>query len=161
MAMDQETFSSLCEETARIFQTPDPACIARGEVFIVEGVECQLSYLRERGSALATFELGDPHPGTELELYRQLLEFQSMLVGRLDAAFVRDPINDTVLFTARLPLMDDLRADGLAESLRGLAGQVRSWKETVMQGKFLDYLALAEELMKADATAAPSTGRMQ
>lgn len=152
MAMDRESFNSLCARIAAALSVQDASAVERGEVFLVDGIECQLHYLTGRGSALASLELGDALPGTELDLYRQLLEIQSMLVGHMDAMFVRDPINGSVLFTVRIALVDEVEALGFVEALRGLAAQVRRWRDTVMRGQFVDYVALADEVMSGQAS---------
>ena len=151
MAMDRESFNSLCADVAAALRVQEVSAVERGDVFFVEGIECQLNYLTGRGSALANFELGDPHPGTELELYRQLLEIQSMLVGHMDALFIRDPINDSVLFAVRIALLEDMDSTRFAEVLRRLAAQVQRWRDTVMRGQFVDYEALAEEVMSGES----------
>ena len=151
MAMDRESFNSLCAGVAAALFIDDASAVERGDVFFVDGIECQLIYLTERGGALANFELGDPHPGTELELYRQLLEIQSMLVVHMDALFIRDPINDSVLFSARIALPDGMDAASFAAVLRSLATQVQRWRDTLMRGQFMDYEALADALLSDEA----------
>ena len=151
MAMDRESFNSLCADVVAALFIDDASAVERGDVFFVDGIECQLIHLTERGGALANFELGDPHPGTELELYRQLLEIQSMLVVHMDALFIRDPINDSVLFAVRIALPDGIDAASFAGVLRTLASQVQRWRDTLMRGQFLDYVALAEALLGDEA----------
>jgi hypothetical protein len=151
MAMNRESFNSLCAGVAAALFIDDASAVERGDVFFVDGIECQLVYMTERGGALANFELGDPQPGTELELYRQLFEIQSMLVAHMEALFIRDPINDSMLFTVRIALADAMDAATIAGVLRSLATQVRRWRDTVMRGQFVDYEALAEDVMNGEA----------
>jgi hypothetical protein len=151
MAMDRESFNSLCVGVAAALGGQDPAELSGGKMFFVDGIECHLAYLPERGSAQASFELGDPKPGTELELYRQLFDIQSMLAGYMDGMFIRDPLNESVLFTIRIALVDEQNAESFTGLLRTLAAQAQRWRDTVMAGHFIDYEALAEQMMNEDA----------
>jgi hypothetical protein len=62
-----------------------------------------------------------------------------VLLGQIDAMFVRDALNDRLVFTARIPLHAQLGSDDFADALKTLVGQVRHWQSTVLAGQLIDY----------------------
>ena len=147
MAFDQDSFTSLCQAAAVALHADDPDAAARGDQFVAHGIWCQIVYRKERQCALLICDLGDAAPRTELELYREMLQIQSQLAGNMEAMFIGDPINETLLFTACLPLTAGLNGEGLAASIEPILKQVTTWRETLLKGQFVDYERLAERLL--------------
>jgi hypothetical protein len=136
---NEREFSELCRHAAVHLRLDKPEAIGAGGIFAVDGVECQLFFVPVSTSAQLVCELGDPAEHAQADLYRELFEIQSFFVGHIDAMFLRDPINETILFTVRMPLHPELQPEAFAESITVMVKQVRAWQDTVLQGKFIDY----------------------
>ena len=147
MALDRDSFTLLCNAAAVALRADDPEAAARGDQFVAHGIWCQIHHRKERNCLVLICDLGDPEPRTELELYREMLTIQSTFAGNMEAMFIRDPINETLLFTACVPLTPGLDGEGLAASIEPILKQVTTWRETLLKGQFVDYERLAERLL--------------
>ena len=153
MTFDKDNFTELCRAAAEDLRA-DPEAVSRGEQFVASGVWCQIYHRAERHCAVLIYNLGDPDPATELQLYRELLQIQSIFAGNVEAMFIRDPINETLLYTAVVPLTEGLTGADFADAVRRNARQVAQWRGTLLKGLFFDYERLAEQLL-AGADVAP------
>jgi hypothetical protein len=133
------SFTSLCANAALALGADDPDAAAEGDQFIAQGIWCQLSQCEDRPCALLICDLGDPQPATELDLYRQLLLIQSHFAGNTEAMFIRDPINEALLFTITLPLRNGLDGQRLAELITPVLEQVQAWRHTLLKEHFVDH----------------------
>lgn len=156
MTINQSQFAQLCREASRELNLIESAAIGAGEPFDVQGIECVLSFDHARGLALCTLDLGDVKPGHEAHVYGRLLELQSTFVGQMDALFLRDPINDRILFTARMPLEAGLSAKAFVQAMRILASLAQRWQATVLEGSMVDYDQEMQEYLLGKPTAATS-----
>ncbi|MES3000283.1 MAG: CesT family type III secretion system chaperone [Pseudomonadota bacterium] len=139
MLIKQAKFTELAREAGIHLGLPEPEMIANGQDFFIDGVTCQVTFNEIRSSVYFTCEIGDPEPDMEVEVYRQILEMQLLMMGGVDAMFARDGINDRLLFVTRLPLDQEVEAVNLAKVMTGVAAQVQAWQETVLSGKLIDY----------------------
>ena len=133
------SFASLCASAALALGADDPDAAAEGDQFIARGVWCQLSECEDRPCALLICDLGEPQPATELDLYRQLLLIQSQFAGNTEAMFIRDPINEALLFTITLPLRKGLDGQRFADLITPVLEQVQAWRHTLLKEHFVDY----------------------
>ena len=133
------SFASLCANAALALGADDPDAAAEGDQFNAQGIWCQLSQCEDRACALLICDLGDPHPPTELDLYRQLLLIQAQFAGNTEAMFIRDPINEALLFTITLPLREGLDGKRFAELITPVLEQVWIWRDTQLKKHFVDY----------------------
>lgn len=139
MPMTQLDFTQLCRDTASYLALTDPNAMGSGETFFVDEVSCEMGFSEGKASAFLTCEVGDPEPHFQAEVYRELLEIQMLFVGNIDAMFARDPINDRLLFVARMPVHPDVSSEKLAHAIKQLTQQVRDWQSKVLAGKLIDY----------------------
>lgn len=144
-------FQELCRGTSSHMNLFDTAAMGSGGAFFVDDVECQMSFDELRGSARLMCEMGDPKPGAEAEVHRTLLELQAAFAGLIDALFVRDALNDRLLFIARIPLHAQMPPVKLAGALGMLVKQVKDWQATVFAGALVDH---DQEFMNRQAAGA-------
>ncbi|MES2999309.1 MAG: hypothetical protein V4787_01340 [Pseudomonadota bacterium] len=139
MIISRSDYQQLCRDASSRLHLFDTAAMGLGATFFVDDVECQLAFNEARGSAQLMCEMGDPKIGSEADVHRALLELQAAFVGQIDAMFVRDAINDRLLFTTRIPLHDRMTPANLAGALGLLTRQVQGWQAGVLAGAMVDY----------------------
>lgn len=146
--MDAEEFSGLCRRAAACLGLDDEDGLDGGAIVEVRGVDTQLIHHEAAGSAYLMFDVGRPMPDVAAEVHRQLLELHCLFVGRFDGVFMRDPVNDGLVFSVRTPLHKRLTGDQLAQWITMMAEQVIQWRDTVLAGKMIDKVP-AEPLSQA------------
>lgn len=135
--MNRDQFINLCSRTA-ICLGLEPDAFDASAVAEVAGVDTQLTLSELTSSAYMMYDVGRPRADLAGEVYRELLELHCLFVGRFDAVFMRDPVNERLLFSVRTPLNEGLTAEQFSEWVRFMAEQVLQWRSTVLMGKMMD-----------------------
>jgi len=151
--VNADEYAGLCRRAAACLGLDDEDGFDGGAVVEVRGVETQLIRHEMAGSAYLMFDVGSPMPDVAAEVHRELLELHCLFVGRFDGVFMRDPVNDGLVFSVRTPLHSRLTGDQLAQWVTMMAEQVIQWRSTVLAGKMIDKVP-AEPLAKASAAFA-------
>jgi hypothetical protein len=144
--IDHTDFSRLCRDASTRLQLPDSDAMGGGDVVVIDELDVQLTFDHARSCGQFYCDLGDPKPDAAPQVYEKLLELQSMFIGNLDAMFVRDPVNDRLLFTVSIPL-EQHTPDSFCTALTTLTGQVRLWQSTLLAGVMIDYEAELAKLL--------------
>jgi hypothetical protein len=145
--VNRQQFAHLCSRTA-VCLGLEPDAFDASAVVEVAGVDTQLTLNELTGGAYLMYDVGRPRPDLAGDVYRELLELNCLFVGSFDAAFMRDPVNDGLLFSVRTPCHDDMAAEQFAQWIRMMAEQVLEWRSTVLMGRTID---LPQALAKAAA----------
>jgi hypothetical protein len=142
-------FAELCRDASLRLGLPDSEALGRGEVVEIDEVDGQMSFDMVKSSAQFYVNLGDPKPDAASTVYENLLELQCMFAGQIDAMFLRDPVNDRLLFMVWIPLRGHT-ADTFATALRATVTQVRKWQNTILAGRMIDYTQELDKLLGKD-----------
>lgn len=131
-------FESFCLQALGSLGSNVAQELADGQVSLISGVETQLMCNDVDDVAQLYCQIGTPYPNTELLVYRQLLELQLIFSDTIDAMFVRDSLNDRLLFTARLPLSDSVSPSDFCQAVTGLIEQVLRWRQGLLTGLIME-----------------------
>jgi Tir chaperone protein (CesT) family len=135
--VNRHHFAHLCSRTA-VCLGLEPDAFDASAVAEVSGVDTQLTLNELTGGAYLMYDVGRPRPDLAGDVYRELLELNCLFVGSFDGVFMRDPINDGLLFSVRSPWHEGMAAEQFARWIRMMAEQVLEWRSTVLMGKTID-----------------------
>lgn len=138
--MDQTTFKDICHDASLRLRLPDVEALGRGAAVMVDGTIMEIADTN-RGDRLDAYlfvEVGVPVEDHRAEAYQALLGLQMLLIGTVEGMFVYDAVNDRVLFAARLPLWRAIDGAVMADILKAMAAQARTWRGTLLAGQLSD-----------------------
>jgi hypothetical protein len=127
------------EAVARQLHLPNPLAAAQGGLFELDDVPVQMEFMAHRSALRLSLEIGDPTADHAADVHAHWLALQHVLSTRLDAWFALDTLNNRHLFILQVPLVQESDARSTALTVKRAVAQVREWRDTVMQGRLIDY----------------------
>lgn len=159
MAFDPQWLYPL---VANSLDLADTDALVKGDDFLLDGVLCRVVRDDELHHVHVFLELGAAHEDREAEVHALLLETQVLLLGQIDAMFIKAPASPLISFVARLQLPEDPKPTQLARAIRALVAQVKSWQSGLLAGRLHDddaeFEAMAMQLLGEQAAAGNESG---